>query len=90
MDLTLVVQQKTDILRRLGYTTLKTARRKSQLTFFLFGPNLSFLKPYLPLKMVGKHHCTDWTKFISLCQLSACMNLIFQERTVKAGLSVEK
>ena len=40
-------------------TILETATWELQSTFFLLGPGLSFLRPCLSLKKVGKHKGTD-------------------------------
>ena len=40
-------------------TILETAMWELQSTFFSLGPGLSFLRPCLSLKKVGKHKGTD-------------------------------
>ena len=57
-------------------TILKTAMWELQSTFFLLGPGLSLLRPCLSLKKVGKHKCTDWTRFTALHPFPDCKDLV--------------
>ena len=57
-------------------TILETAMWELQSIFFSLGTGLSFLRPCLSLKKVGKHKGTDRTRFAALHQFLDCMGLV--------------
>ena len=67
---------------------LETAMWELQSTFFMLGPELSFLKPCLSLKKVGKS--TDCTKFVALHSFYDGMDLVSKQCTVEVELTVGK
>ena len=71
-------------------TIPETAMWELKSTFFSVLPGLSFLKPCLSLKKVGKHKGTDWTRFAALHPFPQCMDPIFMHCTVEVKLIVEK
>ena len=68
-------------------TILETAMWGLQSTL---GPGLSFLRPCLSLKKVGKHKGTDWTRSAASHPLPDCMDLVSMQCTVEIVLTVEK
>ena len=71
-------------------TMLETTIWELQSTLFSLGPGLSFLRPCLSLKKVGKHKGTDWTRFAALHPFLDCMDLVSMQCTVVVMLTVEK
>ena len=71
-------------------TILDTAMLELQSTFFSLGPGLSFSRPCLSLKNVGKHKGTDWTRFAALHPFPDCMDLVSMQGTVELVQTDEK
>ena len=71
-------------------TIPETSMWELKSTLFSVVPGLSFLKPCLSLKKVGKHKGTDWTRFAALHPFPQCMDPIFMHCTVEVKLTVEK
>ena len=71
-------------------TILETAMWRLQSTFFSLGPGLFFVRPCLSSKRVGKHKCTDCTRFAALHLFPDCMDLVSMRCTVEVVLTVEK
>ena len=71
-------------------TILETVMLELQSIFFLLGAGLSFLRPCLSLKKVGKHNGTDWTRFAALHPFPDCKDLVSMQCTVEIVLTVEK
>ena len=69
---------------------LETAMWELQSALFLLGPGLSFLRPRLSLKKVGKHKGTDWTRFAALHPFSECKDLVSMQCIVEVVLTAEK
>ena len=88
----IVVKDKVFLLtfsEELG-TRLETSTWEAQLTSFLPGSHLSFLKPYLPLRKMGNYKDTDWTKFVALHLFPDSVGLVSMEHTMEAERLVEK
>ena len=62
---------------------------KLQFSFYI-DPGLSFLKPCLSLKKVGKHKGTNWTRSATLHLFPYCKDLVFMQLTVEVDLIVRK
>ena len=54
------------------------------------GPGLSFLRPCLSMKKVGKHKGIDWTRCVVLHLFPDCMDLVSMQCTVEVALTVKK
>ena len=90
--LIVVVWQKISILTfsEGSLTILGTALWELQSTFFLLGLGISFLRPCLSLKKVGKHKGTDWTRFSALQRFPDCIDLVSMQCTMEVALTVEE
>ena len=62
---------------------------KLQFSFYI-DPGLSFLKPCLSLKKVGKHKGTNWTRSATLHLFPYCKDLVFMQLTAEVELIVRK
>ena len=69
---------------------LETFMCELQSAFFFLGTGLSFLRPCLSLKKVGKHKGTDWTRFDALHTFPNCMDQVSMQCTVEVVLTTEK